>query len=312
MGSKKRKQTQTYTPAGYVEQGARQAIGLGQRIGRQQYQAYGGERVAGLSENEQAGIGLARTTAGASQPYYDQARSLAERGSQQFTDANMQAYMNPYIEAALDPAARQIREQGALRLNELDKNAAAMEAFGGSRAALMRTETQQNIDESIGDLYKRGLSDAYSQAVDIWGQERARDMVASGQLMNLGSAVGQANRADIGALMTTGATDRSIRQAVADFDYQQFTEERDWDIRNLGGLLTALQGTKGAYSTTQTTETEQKGDALGQAMGLAATIFGAIYNPAGTAAKVAQSAFTGEMGIGFGESGLSDYGIGGE
>ena len=93
--------------------------------------------------------------------------------------------------------------------------------------------------------------------------------------------------------MTTGATDRSIRQAMADFDYQQFTEGRDWDLRNLGGLLAALQGTQGSYSTTQTQTTEQKGSALGQALGIATTLIGAFYNPVGTAAGMAAGAGSG-------------------
>jgi hypothetical protein len=285
MGSKKKKTTQTYTPPSWVEGGARQAVGIGQRIASQGHTEYGGERTAGLSSNEQRGINMAASTAGAAQPYYQQGAALAERGTQQFEDADMSTYMNPYIKNALDPAAREIREEGARGAMALDARSSSMDAFGGSRAALMRSENREKTIQGVSDLYGKGMADAYKHGVSIWGDERSRDMMASGRFMELGNAVTNANRTDIASLMATGATDRSIQQAMADFDYQQFTEERDWDFRALGGLIGALEGTKGSYSTTQTTESKESGGELAQALGIAATLVGAFYGgPAGAAA----------------------------
>lgn len=287
MGSSKTKSKQTYKPPSWVEDASQQAIGMGQRIANQEYEAYGGNRVAGLSANEQQGINMARDTAGASQPYYQQGAALVERGTQQFKDANISDYMNPYIKEALDPAAREIREEGALAANALDAKATSMNAFGGSRAALMQSENREKTLQGVSDLYGQGYARAYESAVGIWGDERARDLQGAGRLIEVGDAVGNANRQDISTLMTTGATDRGIQQAMADFDYQQFIENRDWDFRNLGGLIAALEGTKGSYGTTTTTETKESGGELGQALGVAAMLTGIFYNPVGTAVDVA-------------------------
>jgi hypothetical protein len=285
-GKKKRESTQTYSPPSWVESGAQTAIGLGQKIANQKYTPYEGQRVAGLSENEQLGIDLARDKAGAFEPYYEEARALAQRGSQQFADADIQSYMNPYIKGALDPAAREIREQGRREINELEGRASSMDAFGGSRAALLRSEATEKTLQEVSDLYGEGYAKAYDSAVNIWGEERSRDLMASGRIMELGTAVNTAWNQDISTLMATGATDRSIQQALMDFDYQQFIEERDWDFRNLGGIIAALEGTKGSYSTTQKTTTEEKsGSPLAQAIGVAAVVIGAFYGgPAGAAA----------------------------
>lgn len=298
MGSKKQKTTQTYTPPSWVEGASRDAVGIGQRISQQQYGAYGGERVAPLSQNEQMGMQMARDTAGAAQPYYDEARGLAQRGSQQFADADMSQYMNPYIKQALDPAAREIREEGSRGAMALDARASSMDAFGGSRAALMRSENREKTIQGVSDLYGEGYAKAYDSAVGIWGDERTRDLMAAGRIQDLGTSVSNANRTDISTLMTTGATDRTVQQAMRDFDYQQFTEERDWDFRALGGLLSALQGTKGSYSTTQTSETKQEGGEFAQAIGLVATLMGAFYNPAGAAAGAAGGALADSQGYG--------------
>lgn len=284
-GSKKKTQTQTYTPPSWVEGASRDAINIGSRIGSQEYEAYGGDRVAGLSGNERQGIDLASKSAGAFQPYARAAETMIGRGTQSFTDANLTGYMNPYIKSALDPAAREIAESGAREKNRLQSMQKSMKAFGGSRGALLEARANEDTEQAIGDLYKTGLSDAFDRAASLWGADRAREMQGAGQLMDLGMAVNNANKSDIQALMTTGATDRSIQQALKDFDYQQFREERDWDLRNLGGLLAAIQGTQGSYSTTTKTTQETKGNALGQVLGIAGTLIGAFYGgPAGAKA----------------------------
>ena len=280
MGSKKKKTTQTYKPPSWIEGTARQATGLAGKIASQQYSQYGGERVAGLSENEQMGMTMARDmagTQGGAKPYYDEAAGLARRGTQQFKDANMADYMNPYIKGALDPAAREIRQEGARDINALEGRASSMDAFGGSRAALMRSESREKTLQSVKDLYGEGYARAYESGVNIWGDERARDMQASGRFQDLGTSVAAANATDISTLMTTGATDRGIQQSMADFDYQQFIEERDWDFRSLGALIASLEGTKGSYQTSQTSTEKTSGGELGQALGLAATLIGTFY-----------------------------------
>lgn len=287
MGGKKKTQTQTYAPPSWVEGGAQDAMAIGRRIGSQAYTPYAGERVAPLSANEQQGIDMASQTAGASQPYYQQAGALAERGAQQFSDADMSDYMNPFIKNALDPAAREIRQEGARGAMELDSRASSMDAFGGSRAALMRSENREKTIQGVSDLYGKGMAMAYESAVNVWGDERARDLQASGRLVETGNAIGNANRLDISTLMTTGATDRGLQQALRDFDYQQFVENRDWDFRNLGGLIAALEGTKGSYSTTQTTTSKESGGGIAQAMGLAATLLGVFFPPAAPIANAA-------------------------
>jgi hypothetical protein len=276
-GSKKKTSTQTYRPPSWVEDASKQAIGIGQRIAGQEYEQYSGERIAPLSQNEQMGMQMARDTAGAAQPYYDEASALARRGSQQFSEADMADYMNPYIKNALDPAAREIREQGAREVSALEGRSASMGAFGGSRAALLQSEAREKTLQEVSDLYGEGYAKAYDSAVNIWGGERARDLMAAGRIQDLGTAVSSANRQDISTLMTTGATDRSVQQAMRDFDYQQFVENRDWDFRNLGGLIAALEGTKGSYTQTTTTEEKQSGGGVAQAIGLAATLLGAFF-----------------------------------
>lgn len=278
MGGKKKKETkQTYTPPSWVEGSAREAVGIGQRIAGQQYTPYTGDRVAGLSENEQIAMGMARDTAGVATPYYEEGAALARRGAQQFGDANIQDYMNPYIKSALDPAAREVREQGQRDINQIQSQMPSISAFGGSRGALLESESREKTLQTVKDLYGEGYARAYDSAVNIWGAERTRDLQASGRLQDIGTAFQSAATQDISTLMTTGATDRGVQQSMLDFDYQQFIENRDWDFRSLGAVIASLEGIKGSYTATQTTSSKESGGGLAQAMGLAATLIGTFY-----------------------------------
>jgi len=227
MGSKKKKTKQTYTPPSWVEGASRQAVDIGQRIATQGYQQYNPDRVAALSRNEERGIHMASATAGEGQEYMRTGAGYAARGAMQFRDANISEYMNPFIKQALDPAAREIREEGAREGVALDARAASMDAFGGSRAALMRSENREKTLQSLSDLYGRGYAMAYDSAVGIWGDERARDMQAAGRFQDIGTSITNANATDISTLMATGATDRNIQQMMMDFDYQQFPNKLD-------------------------------------------------------------------------------------
>jgi hypothetical protein len=266
MGGKKKKSTtQTYKPPSWVEGAAQQAVGIGQGIASQEYTPYEGQRVAGLSQNELMGMEMARDSVGIATPYYEEAAGLARSSTQSWADlsqAERDAYMNPYIKGALDPAAREI-------------------------PALMRQGAQEKTLQGIKDLYGEGYARAYDSAVGIWGDEKAREYQASGRIQELGTALQTSAQQDISTLMATGATDRSIQQAILDFDYTQFIENRDWGFRQLGGLISALEGTKGSYTTTQTSTTESKGGGFAQALGLGAALLGAFYNPAGLAAGMA-------------------------
>ncbi len=277
-GNDKKVTTDTYSPPSWVEGASRQAIDLGQKIGNQKYESYRGKRVAGLSENEQEGISRAGSASSYGRDDFNNASKYAERGTQQFGDANMQDYMNPYIKSALDPAAREIGEAGQRRENTLDAKASSMDAFGGSGAALQRSENSRNTIESISDLYGRGYAAAYESAVGIWGDERARDLQAAGRFESLGQSRVSAANMDVSSLMATGAIDRGVDQDSLDFDYKQFTEERDWDFRNLAGLISSIQGTKGSYSTTQTSTTENQEDKTAETVGMIMQVVAAMYS----------------------------------
>lgn len=274
------KTTQKTKLPSYINQASEQAIGLGSQIGRQSYTPYTGQRVAGLSQNEQLGMERARTFGQQAGGFLEQAADAAGGFGGRFTDADMDAYMNPYIKGALDPAARDISEWTQRRSNEVTGMARSADAWSPSRTALMQQGVEREHNRSLEDLYGRGRMEAFERGANRWEADQQRIGQEVSQYLQMAGVSAGLDAGAISQLMSTGAMDRNIRQAMADFDYQQFTEGRDWDVRNMQAILTALQGTQGSYDTTQVSK--ESGSTLGQIVGLGATLAGAYMTGGGS------------------------------
>lgn len=272
--SKTTQTTRREIPA-WLEAGSQQAVGLATSIAGRPYEAYSGERVAGPAQNEQEAISMANRGTGAYESDLARSRELAERGSQAFTDVNMQDYMNPYVEQALDPALREIREQGARDQNTVGQAAGRVGAFGGSRQAILEAETRRGTIEEIGDTSAEGYASAFESGRNQFNLDRNAAARGAEQFRAVGAQGQQQLTQDIQNLLTTGGLDRTLKQAGLDFDYQQFTEARDWDITNLEPLLATLSTVP--HGETQTSTNRSKKSVFDTVLGVGATIAGAYF-----------------------------------
>ncbi len=278
MGRSKKTTTSERKIAPYVEAGSQQAIQRAREIADRPYVEYGGERIAGMDPSEQQAYDLASGGVGGYERDLNRSREFAEQAATPFTEFDQAAYMNPYIKGALDPAARELREEMARQQEQIGGQAGMVGAFGGSRQAILESEAQRGGMEAIGDLYGRGYAQAFESSRDQINRDRAASARAADQFRATGQQGQQQMTQDIQNLLTTGGLQRNLRQAGLDFDYQQFVEARDWDITNLQPLLAALSSVP--YSETQTTTTKSKKSALSTIVGLATTAYGAYtMNP---------------------------------
>lgn len=276
--SSKTTQTQQRDIPQYVEAGSQEAVGLARQIAGRPYVPYSGERVAGMGGNEAQAYAMAQGGTGRGAGDMNLARQYAEQAAQPFTSFDMDEYMNPYVKGALDPAAREIREEMARQQRELGSRAGEIGAFGGSRMAIQESEQARQGLEGISDLYGRGYASAFESARDQINRDRSASRAAADQFRAIGGQSQQMLTQDIQNLMTTGGLERNLRQAGLDFDYQQFVEARDWDITNLQPLLAALSTVP--YSETQTTTNKSKKSALSTIAGIGMTAVGAFtMNP---------------------------------
>ena len=99
-------------------------------------------------------------TAGFTPGSYD----LSGMQAQSFTGDIAQQYMNPYLQAALEPQLREARRQAEIsRVADAGRLTRAG-AFGGSRQAIMEAEGGRNLGTRLADITGRGYSEAFGQA----------------------------------------------------------------------------------------------------------------------------------------------------
>ena len=141
-----------------------------------QDQAFAG--YAGLDPSQQTGIGsfAGDMTAGGSFGFGSAAGQgygvgftpgsydLSGMQAQSFAGDTAQQYMNPYLQAALEPQLREAKRQAEMQRVADAGRLARAGAFGGSRQAIMEAEGSRNLGTQLADITGRGYSEAFSQA----------------------------------------------------------------------------------------------------------------------------------------------------
>ena len=184
------------------------------------YQAYQGPLTAGASDLQQQAF------AGAS--------DLASTGytptqfsTGTFDTAAANKYMNPYINASLDPQLKELQRQSQISNMANAGKLSQAGAYGGSRQAILQGEENRNLLDKSQDLIGTGYNTAYNKAMDQFNTEQGRGMDAQ-----RASEASRVYGADYGLksvqnLADLGATQRGITGEGITADKAQFEEQRD-------------------------------------------------------------------------------------
>ena len=274
------------------------------------YTSYGGERVAGFSPTELAGRARATELAqlGLGMPQVQQAADVAssvagyETGTYDprlLSGVNVQEYMNPFLQGALDPTLRAIREQQTQTLQGLGSQAQAAGAFGGSRQGVLEAQTLGQFGQQMGDVIGTGYAQAFDRAMGFAGsdvdrlnqaqqiQEQMRQQAAQQQLSGAQALSGAANQlrqlgyADADVLRTLGAEERGLTQSGMEADYQEYLRSQAFPYQSLTARLSPLgYGSQVAGAAPTYQQPSQFQSLLGNlgAIGSVANMVGGGYN----------------------------------
>ncbi len=205
-------------------------LAKGKALANQPYQAYTGPLTAGPSDLQTkafqgiAGLTVPTAQMGAFTPTSFTAGTAA-------TD-----YMNPYLQASLEPQIAEAQRQAQIQQRQNASNLSRAGAYGGSRQAIMDSETQRNLLRNLGDITAKGYDTAYGEARKQFNTEQDR----------LRTAQQDNNRYGLLALdqmLNFGDAERGIASEGIEADYAQFKEERDFPYKQVNyqkGLLDSL------------------------------------------------------------------------
>ena len=272
--------TTTYPP--HVTRMQQDAFGIARDLGSQPYVAPPFDTVAPMSGYTTAALEDTVSSQGNWRPGMQGAFATTGDVIDQSNDRNTytpaswnsqmaRRYMSPYVKGALDPVAREMREEYGRQGVALQSNAASEGALGGSRQALLEAEHNYNRGQSISDLYAQGYDRAYGSALGAFGRDadrglntarlnetvRSQDltrMLSGGDLLSrLSGRVQDMSGEDINRMVRAGALDQGQQQSEINEAYRQWTEQRDWGERALNYYLSAL-GQGGPVGSNKETE----------------------------------------------------------
>lgn len=187
-----------------------------------------------------------------------------------FDAGQAQTYMNPYLQAALNPQLEEARRQALITQMGNAAKATSQGAYGGTRQALMDTETQRNLGTNLANITAAGYNTAYDKAMAQFNADQARkineaqygtDMglkglqaatTANQAAGNIGAQEAQYGLQNLTALATAGNTQQAQEQAALNAKYNQYLDQRNlpWTmlanqaniIKGLGGETSAKYG----------------------------------------------------------------------
>ena len=224
-------------------------LGKGQALANTPYQAYQGPLTAGTSDLQQQAF------AGAS--------DLAQAGytPTQFTTGSFDTaaankYMNPYLQASLDPQLKELQRQSQISNMTNAGKLTQAGAYGGSRQAILQGEENRNLLDKSQDLIGQGYNTAYQNAMGQFNAEQGRGLEAQ-----RASEASRVYGADYGLksvqnLADLGATQRGITGEGITADKAQFEEQRDDPYKKLQYQKDLLTGLPITTSTNAANTTE--------------------------------------------------------
>jgi hypothetical protein len=245
-------------------------LGQGQALANMPYQAYTGPLTAGETPLQTqafqtagnlttpASIGQAATTAG---NIANKAQGLSYTPTTTSFDATQaQAYMNPYLQASLNPQLEEARRQSQITQQQ---NAAKMTqagAFGGSRQAILDAETQRSLGTNLANITGTGYNTAYNNAQAQFNADQQRKMaenqygagyglqglqagLQAAQAQGvLGGQENQIGLANLSQQLAAGQQQRGIESEGIAADKAQFEEARANPYKMVQFQQSLLQG----------------------------------------------------------------------
>lgn len=219
-----------------------------------------------------------------------QALGAGQNYAQQATDPNsVGAYMNPYIQNALNPALALQNQQFGQIGAQNQAQATQSGAFGGGREAVMAGLNQQNQMLAQNQLVGNAYNNAFGQAqqaqqfgANLGLQGAQAGIQGANTLAGIGGQQLAAQQGVLGTQNAMGTQEQQNQQNVINQAVQNYASQQQYPQQQTANIMNLLRSTP----TTQTQTVYQAApSAISQLGGLGATALGAYGASGGFSSK---------------------------
>lgn len=248
--------------------------GKARGVAEQPFVPYTGARVAGFSPDQLQAFGATRGMFERSQALDPMGKlgGLAEQQAPSLLGADIGAYQSPYTSQVIDQSMQDIQRQADIARGGAQARAIGAGAFGGSRSALLESESQRPYVEQMArtsaGLREAGFGRAQAAAESDLAREMANRRFQAGLQQGL---LGEQYRG-LGLLGGIGGQQQALQQQARDAAYQEFLRGTQYAPQRIGILGAGVSG-----MPTQSTQTSQKRTGFGDILGSAAQLGGMYF-----------------------------------
>lgn len=235
---------------------SRQLFNLGMGIFNTPFQAYTGQRIAGLTPEQILAKNTAKGLFGDSFSYDPRSElNTMFQDTPSLATTDLSAYQNPYTEQVIDNTLSDLDRARKIQLQSDQDAAIGQGAFGGSRSAILESETNRNFADRAGDIASRLRSQGFDRATNLANLDINRGLQSDLYRSNiLGNQLADQYKS-LGLLTGYGDRDQALKQAGLDFDFNEFIRGYEDPYRKMQMMTSATSGMPYATSTTEGTST---------------------------------------------------------
>jgi len=223
------------------------------------YQAYGGQRIQDFTPMQQQafqGVGNMQVApeigAGSNLAALSGLGSIGAGGNymSMATDPrSMQSFMSPYMQNVVDVQKQEAMRDYQKGLGALNARAVGSGAFGGTRAALERSEAGRNLGSQLANIQAQGSQNAFQAAQQAQQFGAGLGLQGMGQGLQAASTLGQLGQTGFGQRMgilgeqqKVGAVQQAQGQQALDLAYQDFLKQKNYPYQQLAYMSDMLRG----------------------------------------------------------------------
>ena len=237
----------------------------------QPYPTYTGDRIAPFNADQNTAFAGIQSL-----PMMGQAQTLEgadwlRQSGQDWTQTNQSAYMNPYMQAAINPTLNRMTEDWQKYLQSIGGQAASNNAFGGARQALLEAAGARDYNRNIGETMATGLSNAYQSGMGQFNADQGRRYQTGMGISGVGQQLQSMGLAGYDALLRSGGVQQDQTNANLNLAYNDFNQQRDWPYGQLSWLNSIITGypNSGSVQTSKTNTPDPSGASQWLGAGLA-------------------------------------------
>jgi hypothetical protein len=169
-----------------------------------------------------------------------------------------QAFMNPYLQASLQPQLQEIGRQYDITGTREMSDATRSGAFGGSREALMAAENQRNKNMAMNQTIGQGYNNAFqaAQQAQQFGaglglQGSQTGIAGANALAGIGGGQLNAQQNILNAQNTIGAAQTQQQQDILNQGIQNYAMQQQYPMQQLAFMNAQIRGLPMQSTTTQ-------------------------------------------------------------